>query len=213
MCGDNAMRARTDTRKTRDAALEAHHYGAFFKSLKAPVGTAPPYRKNQERLPGTHRLDGFFETGNRRFLLRAIDRNKLSQMKCLSDDRIREQRFLQQDRNSPWYRADYRGSICSAGSIRNEQTSAGCNSSGLARAFGDACGSSTIVKIDSDFPPSANATSTGFSFRKTRNFNESPGFLLRSQRSARRGTFSPLKLVISSPASKPARSAVDPGTT
>src|SRR6266851_3325005 len=32
----------------------------------------------------------------------------------------------------------------------------------IARAFGDACGSSAIAKMDSDFPPSANVISTGF---------------------------------------------------
>src|SRR6266481_7425116 len=83
----------------------------------------------------------------------------------------------------------------------------------IARAFGDACGSSATAKMDCDFPPSANAISSGFSFRSRLNFNGSPGFLLRSQYSDRRGTLSPLKLLISSPASKPARSACDPGTT
>jgi hypothetical protein len=60
----------------------------------------------------------------------------------------------------------------------------------IARAFGDACGSSTIAKTDSGFPPSANAISSDFSFRSTLTFNVSPGFLLRSQYSGRRGTFS-----------------------
>src|SRR6266404_2723915 len=87
------------------------------------------------------------------------------------------------------------------------------NPSRIARALGDACGSSEIAKTDSDFPPSANAISSGFSFRSTLNFSVSPGFLLRSQYSGRRGTVSPLKLLISSPASKPARSAGDPVTT
>src|SRR6266851_967724 len=85
-------------------------------------------RMNQERLPAAHRLNGFFQAGNCRFLLRAIDRNKVSQTKCLSDDRIPEERLLQQNSNSPWYRVDHRGSINRAGMVRDEQTSAGWNS-------------------------------------------------------------------------------------
>ena len=52
----------------------------------------------------------------------------MSQMKCRPDARLPEERLLQQDGNSPWYRANHRGSMNRAGMVRNEQTSPRWNS-------------------------------------------------------------------------------------
>ena len=83
----------------------------------------------------------------------------------------------------------------------------------IARAFAEDCGSSLRTKTEAELPPRANDSSDCCSPRRICKFNSSPGFLLRSQNSARRGTFSPFHCLISSPAFSPARSAVEPGST
>ena len=128
------LRSRTCDRHDRHAALDGHHHRAFLEFLQAAVGTARSFRIDQERLAIAHRFDRFFNGRNRRVLLRSINRDEMRQLKRLTDNRVREQRFLQQDRNSARNRTDHRRRIRRTGMVGDEQASPGRNSLGAGHA-------------------------------------------------------------------------------
>src|SRR5437899_7292886 len=106
------MCAGTNNWRNRYPGFERHHHGALLEVLQPSIRATLSFRINQERLPGTHRFDGFLNAFNRGIALRAFYGNEMRQMERLSDNGVVEERLLQQDCDPPRYRADHCRRIC-----------------------------------------------------------------------------------------------------
>src|ERR1700721_1473695 len=123
----DAVSVGTGNRHQRNAGLDGHHRGSLLEFLQAAVGAARALGINQKTLPALQRFGGFFEANNGGVPIKAVHGDEPGEVESLADNRIFEERALEENGDAAGDGADDGGCVGSTGVIGGEDNRAGGN--------------------------------------------------------------------------------------